>query len=514
MFAPSMIQDLLLKNVIANPNKTALICEKQRLTYRQIDEMSSRLANAFAQNGIQAGDRVVFYLLNSVELVIGVFAALKANAIFSIIDYANNPDTLQKIARDCEAAALVTHDKQAALAASFLRKIPSLRLAILTGPNSDCSQTGFLSFDAIQREFSPVPPPRKSIDRDLAFLLYTSGSTGDSKGVMVTHRSALASVEGGVEYFGLLESDILASPLSLSFSPGINQLIQIFWVGGTLMLEPSFAFPTVSLKRMAMEGATGLACMPTIISAITHLDLSRYDLSRLRFMTSVGAALAPALVQKLSEKLPSVTLYSFYGMAEAAYSLGLEPAQLSLRPTSVGKPFPGTQAWVVDEEDLRLGPQQIGELVIRGSHVRSGYWNDPETSARRFRPGSLPGELVCYSGDLFRVDEEGYFFFVGRNDEVIKSGAKKIAPREIENALYGMSGILEVAAVGIPDPNLGQFIKAFVVLSPQGQEPLTVQDMLNHCYKTLEAYKVPREIEIRESLPKTSSGKIIKKDLQ
>lgn len=508
-----LIQDILKENVAERPDKVALICENRRLTYSQIDAMSNRLANAFQKNGVRDGDRILFYLLNGAELVVGIFAALKANAVFSVIDYANTFDTLRYIAADCEAAALVTHDHQAESAARLLHDIPSMRFAVLAGQAVDRPAPNLLSFDAIQEGYPPDFLPQRTIDRDLAFLLYTSGSTGKAKGVVVTHRSALFSIESGVEYFRLCKQDIHTSPLPVSSSPGINQILQTFRVGATLILEKSFAYPAVTLKRMAAEGATGLACVPTILAVLLQMDLSRYDLSRLRYMTSVGAALAPSLIQQIRQKLPGVSLFSFYGLAEAAYSLGLAPAQIDQRLISVGQPFPGTQAWIVGEDGQRLGPDQIGELVVRGGHVRSGYWNNPAASAQRFRPGPLPGELVCFTGDMFRMDEEGYFYFVARSDEVIKSGAKKIAPREIENALYSLNGVLEAAAVGVPDPILGQVIKAFVALNEQARDSLTVQDILKHCHQTLEAYKVPRYVEIRDSLPKTPSGKIKKTDL-
>ena len=231
-------------------------------------------------------------------------------------------------------------------------------------------------------------------------------------------------------------------------------------------------------------------------------------------MISSGAALAPTIIQQIRQKFPNTTLYSMYGMAEASFTLCLDPEQLDQRPASVGKPFPGTQAWIQGEDGKPLGAGETGEMVIRGGHVRSGYWNDPEGSALRFRPGPLPGELVCYTGDMFRTDEEGYFYFMARSDEIIKSGAKKVVPKEIENALYRLDGVLEAAAIGIPDPVLGQVIKAFVVLTTQAHGKLTVEDILRHCNQTLEIFKVPRQLEIRDSLPKTPGGKIKKTELK
>lgn len=508
-----LVQDILKKNVSERPDKVALICEDQRLTYFQIDAMANRLANAFRSNGVQDGDRVLFHLLNSSELAVGIFAALKANAVFSVIDYANTFDTLRYIAADCDAAALITYAHQAESAARLLRELASLRVVVLTGQGANQPAPNLLAFDAIQQDCPPDIPPQRMIDRDLAYLVYTSGSTGKSKGVLTTHRSSLFTVESGIECFGLSEHDIHVSPLPLSSAPGINQLLQTFRVGGTLIMEKSFAYPTMTLKRMASEAATGFGCVPTILALLLKMDLGSYDLSHLRYVISTGAVLAPSIIQQIRQKFPETSLFSMYGSAEASYSLCLDASQIDQRPTSVGRPFPGTQAWLVGEDGQQLGPDQIGELVVRGGHVRTGYWNDPATSAGRFRPGSLLDELVYYTGDIFRMDEEGFFYFVGRSDEIVKIGAKKVAPMEIENALYGLNGVLEAAAIGVPDPVLGQVIKAFVVFDRQHRDLLSVQDILKHCHQTMEAYKVPRQIVIRDSLPKTPSGKIKKSDL-
>lgn len=509
-----LIQDILRKNVDEQPDKIALICDKERLTYAQIDSASDRLANALRHHGVKDGDRVLIYLMNGSEAVVSVFAALKANAIFSAVDHANTFDTLQYIAADCKATALITHGNHVDVATQLLQQVPSLRFVVLTGLSSIPPQPNLIYYNTIQTEFSAERPEERVIDRDLAYLLYTSGSTGKSKGVMTTHKSSLFTTESGIEYFGLTMHDILASPLQLAFSPGMNQLLKVFRVGGTLLLEKSFAFPAMMLKRIAEERATALAAVPTIIKLLVDMDTKRYDLSALRYISSVGSVLAPDVIRHFREKFPDLTLFSFYGMAEAAYSLGLDPQDLDRHADSVGKPFPGTQALIVDENGRRITePNQIGELVVRGGHVRSGYWNDPELSARKFQAGPLPGELVCHTGDVFRQDEAGFFYFVGRTDEMIKSGAKKVIPREIESVLYEYPGIVEAAAVGVPDALLGQVIKAFVVLNEQARATTTVKDILAHCYQKLEEYKVPRYLEIRESLPKTPSGKIKKPDL-
>ena len=200
-----------------------------------------------------------------------------------------------------------------------------------------------------------------------------------------------------------------------------------------------------------------------------------------------------------------------YGLTETKRTLYLPPDQLDHRPGSVGIPIPGTEAWIEGEQGERLPPGEIGELVIRGRHVMRGYWEDPKTTSERYKKGVLPAERLCYSGDLFRMDEEGYFYFVSRKDDIIKTRGEKVAPKEVENVLYKMDGIHEVAVIGIPDPVLGEAVKAVIVVNDQGLEQ---REILAHCRNNLEDFMVPKFIEIRSELPKTSSGKIDKKPLK
>lgn len=508
-----LVQDLLTGNVATQPDKVALICGDQRFTYAQLDALSDRLANALCKKGVRDGDRVLFQLFNSYELVIGVFGALKANATLVLADYGSNVDSLRYIAADCGATALCTHGTQTGAARQLLQDIPSLQFAVLTGAFGQQAGEPLYGFDALLASHGSERPPQRTIDQDIAYLLYTSGSTGVPKGVITPHRSSLFVVEQGVDYMGLGKYDIMVNPLPLSYSHGLNQLLEAFFVGGTLILEQSFAFPTITLRRMETEGATGFASVPTVLALFLRAQPERYDLRRLRVVNTAGAAMPPSLARQFTQTLPDVELFYSYGMSEASNALGLPPDQISQRPTSVGRPLAGTQAWLIDETGRRLGSGEIGELVIRGGNVRSGYWNNPAATAERFRPGLVPGEQLCYSGDQFRMDEEGFFYFVGRGDEVIKSGGKKVAPKEVEDALYGLPAVLEAAAIGVTDPVLGQAIKACVVLDPQAKKAPSIQDIRRHCQRTLEAFKVPREIEIRETLPKTPSGKIIKTNL-
>jgi acyl-coenzyme A synthetase/AMP-(fatty) acid ligase len=283
-----------------------------------------------------------------------------------------------------------------------------------------------------------------------------------------------------------------------------------FRFGGTLVLERGFTYPAAVLQRIVDERVTGLPGVPTVFAVVLKMDLTAYDLSSLRYITNTAAALPPSHVLALLHAFPWARLYSMYGLTETKRTLYLPPDQVETRPDSVGIAIPGTEVWLVDEAGNRLPNGSTGELVIRGRHVMRGYWADPAATAARYRPGPLPGERVCYSGDLFRTDAEGYLYFVARKDDIIKSRGEKVAPKEVENVLYAIEGVVEAAVVGAPDPVLGQAIVAFVVV--QGRE-LTEAEVLAHCRAHLEDFMVPRRVEFRKELPKTESGKIKKTGL-
>jgi long-chain acyl-CoA synthetase len=276
------------------------------------------------------------------------------------------------------------------------------------------------------------------------------------------------------------------------------------------VLEESFAFPAVVLQKLAQERVTGFAGVPTIYSMLLGMDLRGLDLSALRYLTNAAAGLPVEHVKRLRQTFPRVELYLMHGLTEVARTMYLPPDQTDRRPAASGIPIPGTELWIEDEDGSRLGPGKTGELVVRGRNVMRGYWLDPEMTAQRFRPGPLPGERVCYSGDLFRTDEEGYYYFVSRKDDIIKSRGEKIAPREVENVLYAIPGVREAAVIGSPDPVMGQVVKAFIVAPKTG---LTEAAVISHCKERLEEIMVPRQVEFRDELPKTDSGKIRKADL-
>jgi long-chain acyl-CoA synthetase len=508
-----VVQDFLQKSAADHPNKLALLCGSQSFSYSQLDAMSSRLANALLDHGLRRGERVVIYLPNTVEAVVGVFAALKAGGVFVIVNRSTKHEKLKYIIDDCQAAALLLESR-----ADSLRLLPSLlaggslRCVVQTGaaPEQQVSDSRCVAFDMIQQFYPAQCPPRRTIDLDLACLIYTSGSTGYPKAVMSDHSNVDFASSSIIEYLQSHEDDRIINVLPLAFDYGLYQLLMAFKIGGTLVLERGFTYPAEVLRRIEVERVTGLPGVPTIFAMLLQMDLSAYDLSSLRYLSNTAASLPPSHILALRRHFPQATLYSMYGLTETKRTLYLPPEQLDRRPGSVGIPIPGTEVWLEDEAGRRCAPGETGELVVRGRHVMRGYWNDPEASARRFRPGPLPGERVCYTGDLFRSDDEGYLYFVGRSDDIIKSRGEKVAPREVENVLYALPGVVGAAVVAVPDAMLGSALKAFIVCKGP---PLSEAQVLAHCRAHLEDFMVPRLVEFRDQLPTTDSGKIRRGDL-
>lgn len=503
-----LVQHFLEHSVDRLPHKVALVCDGQRLTYAEIEAQANRLANALIAQGLRRGDRVVLYLPNCIELAVSIFAVLKAGGVFVPINYSTKYDKCAYILNHCQARVLITSGRQADNAQKLANEVPFLKAIVLTAPVVAIDFT-VLPYDTIQADYPETRPPEINIDVDLACLIYTSGSTGDPKGVMAAHSNMVFAAGSIIQYLGNVENDIVIGLSPLSFDYGLYQLLMVFKFGGTLILEKGFTFPAAILKRMEEERVTGFPGVPTMFTMLLKLDLSPYDLSGLRYLTNTAAALPPTHILEIRAKFPQATLFSMYGLTETKRTLYLPPEQLDHRPGSVGIAIPGTEVWLEDESGQRLGANQTGELVVRGRHVMRGYWNDPERTATRFRPGPLPGEQICYTGDLFRQDEAGFFYFVARKDDVIKSRGEKVAPKEVENVLYALPGVREVAVIGVPDPILGQAVKAFVV----ADVGVTEADILRHCRTHLEDFMVPKFVEQRTELPKTPTGKIKKTDL-
>jgi long-chain acyl-CoA synthetase len=500
------------------PEKTALIFERERFTYRDIEESANRLAHAMIERGLRRGDRAVIWLYNSPEVVIALFAILKAGAVFVVLNPTTKRKKVQYILNNSRARALITDAHNARDLGGHWSSMPDLDMVFIAGDMGtiDLDGTGKVQSSVsahLHDRASPSSPPQKcAIDIDLAALLYTSGSAGRPKGVMMTHLNMVSAAASITTYLESASDDIILNFLPLSFDYGLYQVLMAFKVGATVFLERCFTFPHRILESAARERITGLPIVPTSAAVLLQMELSRYDLSSLRYITNTAAALPTEHVRRLREVFPKARLFSMYGLTECKRVSYLDPEMIDAKPGSVGRGMPNEEIYLVDEDGRRLGPGETGELVVRGANVMKGYWEDPLETAKRLRPGPYPWEQVLYTGDLFRTDAEGYLYFVGRKDDMIKSRGEKISPEEIEDVLYSLDGVAEVAVVGVPDPILGHAIKACIARCAGSS--LTESEVLRHCARELEDFMVPTMVEFRDHLPTTSTGKISRREIR
>ncbi len=510
------VEEFLEQTARQFPEKTALVCGDRRLTYRAIEEQCNRLAHALIALGIQRGDRVAIFMDNSIEAVLSILAVLKAGAVFLMVNPTTKSEKLTYILNNCRARALITHVKRLAVLKAGLQQMPHLQNMIVAGTIVEAIENGtkrLSPLDELLTQHRPsMPPPKRCIDIDLAALIYTSGSTGSPKGVMMTHLNMVTAVRSITQYLENTSDDVILSALPLSFDYGLYQVLMGFSVGATVILEPSFAYPQVILEKLSSENVTGFPLVPTMAAILLQMKgLLPGRFPRLRYISNTAAALPPSHIERLCALFPVTRIYSMYGLTECKRVSYLPPDQLAFRPASVGKAIPNTEVYIVDERAERVGPGTVGELVVRGAHVMKGYWEKPEETDRVLKPGPLPGEKVLHTGDLFRMDEEGYLYFVGRKDDIIKTRGEKVSPKEVEAVLYTLPEVKEAAVIGVPDPILGQAIKAVVVLA-EGSA-LSERDVMRHCAGRLEDFMVPKSVEFRASLPKTTTGKISKREL-
>ena len=499
------IERTLSDNARLRGGKTALVAGGRRFTYAELDDLSDRLAAALRDAGVERDDRVLVFMDNCWEAVVSIFAVLKAGATFSPINASTKADKLAYIIGDCEPAAVLTQAKLAPAVAEARAMAGAELFVAATAAANGTTPQGFASFaECLQAPRQPVA--HGGIDVDLAMLIYTSGSTGRPKGVMMTHRNVDAAADSITTYVENREDDVILNVLPLAFDYGLYQLLMSMRMGATLVLEKSFAFPQAIFERIREEGVTGFPLVPTMAAMILQMrDLEPGFLPSLRYLTNTAAALPPPHIARLRELFPGARLYSMYGLTECKRCTYLPPAELDRRPGSVGIAIPNTEAFVVDDEGRQVAPGVSGELVIRGPHVMQGYWRNHEATAKMLRPGRNPWEKVLHTGDLFRTDDEGFLYFVGRKDDIIKTRGEKVAPKEVEAVLHAHPGIAEAVVVGVPDPVLGHAIGALVI---RADPALTEKDVIRHCAAHLEDFMVPKIVEFRTELPKTDTGKV------
>lgn len=499
------------------PDKPAVVVEGTTYRYADLLDAALRLAAALRARGIQRGDRVAIYMDNTWPCVVSIYAVLLAGGVFLVVNPQTKADKLAFILDDSDALLLLTDSHLAPAFGAVLADAHKLKGVICSGkwplpPNVSATAKNIEPFDEVLKTTAPLDRPEFVIPNDLSALIYTSGSTGNPKGVMHTHQSMVFAAESIAEYLRLSGSDRILCVLPLAFDYGLYQLLMAMRLGATLVLERSFTYPAQIFNRMREQQVTVFPGVPTIYAML----LSMHAREKLEFpsvmrVTNTAAALPAAFQQQLREVFPNALIYRMYGLTECKRVCYLEPELADAKSESVGKAIPGTEIFLLTVDGEPVPPGETGILHVRGPHVMLGYWKQPELSARMLKSGSLPGERVLCTQDWFRMDEEGFLYFVGRSDDIIKTRGEKVSPVEVENVLHGMPGIREAAVVGVADTLLGQVIRAYVALEPGAT--LTDKEIIKYCLSRLENFMVPKEVMFLPELPKTNTGKISKKTL-
>ncbi|MEZ5659164.1 MAG: AMP-binding protein [Burkholderiaceae bacterium] len=509
--APVLVRDLLAAR--RRSDAIALRTADGSISYRQMHEAATRCASALIHAGVRYQDRVAIYLPKGMAECWCVFGIGMADAVFVPIHPSLKAAQVGHILRDSGARALITDRDSLAHLQDELSSLADSPAVLLVETLSDVSPRS-----TVER---PADPPA-TLGEDLAAILYTSGSTGTPKGVMLTHANLLAGTRIVTAYLGITQADRILGVLPLSFDYGLNQLLTVVAQGAELV-PFGFRFGNELVRALHRFEITGLAGVPTVWSILTSAatSLRETPLSTLRYITNSGGAVPRTVVRKLRQLLPDTRIYLMYGLTEAFRSTFLDPDEVDRRPDSIGKAIPECEVFVLRADGTRAAPGEVGLLVHRGPTVSRGYWQRPEDTARVIRPNPLRppdsgADMVCYSGDLVRMDAQGFLYFVGRDDGMIKSAGYRISPTEVEDALMATGAFAQVVVIGRPDPIIGQSVHAIAVRQSGEQRPAAelTDAVLRHCAGVLPSYMMPRGIELLERLPLSANGKVDYKALR
>lgn len=511
----TLLHELPLLSAERSPEARALTHGERTLTYRQLAAQIGAFAGGLASLGLGRGERVGIYLEKRFEFVAAAFGTAAAGAVFVPINPLLKPEQVAYILRDCNVRVLVTSAERFVLLKDSLLQCHDLRRVVLAGNSAHDGDGLPFAVDHWQDVLDgPQGRPHQVIDTDMAAILYTSGSTGRPKGVVLSHRNLVAGAKSVASYLENHPGDTLLAALPLSFDAGFSQLTTAFHVGARTVLL-NYLLPKDVMNALVNERVTGLTVVPPLYIQLTQLKWPETITGHLRYFANTGGRMPLETLKALRAALPDTRPYLMYGLTEAFRSTYLPPDQVDARPDSIGKAIPNAEILVLREDGTECAANEPGELVHRGALVGMGYWNDPEKTAERYRPlpcreaGLVLPEIAVFSGDTVRRDEEGYLYFIGRRDEMIKTSGYRVSPTEIEEVLYGTQLVGEAAAFGIPHPQLGQAVVA--VVTPR-EDILDTDTLLRQAREQLPAYMVPARIEVRPGpLPRNPNGKIDRK---
>lgn len=493
---------------------TALTDKGGSCTYDELWLLVRRAAGALRHAGLRPGDRVAIYLDKRIETVAAIFAASTAGAAFVPINPVLRAPQVGHILADSGARVLVTSgDRLATLDAGLdagLGDGPAPEHVVLVGDVPAQARLGAARLHPWSSVAAAEPAvPHRGVDGDVAAILYTSGSTGRPKGVVLSHRNLLVGAESVSEYLGNTADDVILAALPLSFDAGLSQVTTGFCVGAHVVLH-NYLLPRDLVRACATHGVTALTCVAPLWIQLADVAWPPEAAQRIRYFANTGGRMPKATLGRLREALPQAAPYLMYGLTEAFRSTYLDPAEVDRRPDSIGKAIPNAEVLVVRPDGTLCGPGEEGELVHRGPLVALGYWNDAERSAERFRPAPgeqppwRPPELAVWSGDTVVRDAEGFLYFVGRSDEMIKTSGYRVSPTEIEEAAYDTGTVRDAVAVGLEDARLGQRVVLVVTPADEGLDPEALVASLR---RTLPLYMVPAQVVVRDQIPRSPNGK-------
>ncbi|WP_216652035.1 acyl-CoA ligase (AMP-forming), exosortase A system-associated [Nocardioides sp. zg-1308] len=511
------LHHLVQEQAALRGGRTALSHGDTSLTYVELWDRVAHLGAALGSLGLARGDRVAVFLDKRPETVAAIFGTSVADGVFVPVNPVLRSAQVSYILADCDVRVLVTTRQRWEGLREAVKECAALEHVVLVDaePGQALASHALATQDLAVHALASFPQPaaddrtESTVDLDMAAILYTSGSTGRPKGVVLSHRNMLVGAESVSDYLANTEDDVILSALPLSFDAGLSQLTTAFAVGAHVVLL-NYLLPRDVPRLCARFGVTGLTCVPPLWLQLVTVDWPPEATASMRYLANTGGRMPRATLDRLRDIFPAASPFLMYGLTEAFRSTYLDPAQVDARPDSIGKAIPNAEIMVVQPDGTPCAPGEEGELVHRGPLVAMGYWGDAERTAERFRP--VPGpvtdwrapELAVWSGDRVVADEEGFLYFVGRTDDMIKTSGYRASPTEIEEVVYDTGLVTDAVALGLPDPALGH--RVVLVVSPYG-DTVDTAELLAILRRTLPLYLVPAEVVVRHELPRGPNGK-------
>ena len=506
-----LLHALLLGSAERFPDRPALHFRDDTLSYRQFADAVSRYADAAVARGLQAGDRIAFFLPKQFETAIAIFGTAAAGGVFVPVNPLLKPQQVAYILRDCNVRSLITAKGRYEQLKDVLRDCPDLQETVLVDGAVNGDGDGTVSWPNFLASANGSQGHRR-IDGDVVSILYTSGSTGNPKGVVLSHRNMVAGAHSVAEYLENNAEDRLLAVLPLSFDYGLSQLTTAFSVGASVALM-DYLLPNDVIKACAKYRITGLAAVPPLWVQLAQLEWPQAAKDSLRYFTNSGGHMPLTTLQGLRAQLPTSQPFLMYGLTEAFRSTFLPPSEVDTRPGSMGKAIPNAEIVVLREDGSECGPDEPGELVHRGALVALGYWNSPDKTSERFKllpkrvNALMLAEIAVFSGDTVKKDADGFLYFIGRKDDMIKCSGNRISPSELEDIVYQQKGVAEVAALGIAHQTLGQAVVLVLKTTAEYHEA----ELIATLKKELPNFMQPQKLIVRDTLPRNPNGKIDRK---